>query len=93
MDWPVDSSHASHAAPLRASSSPARELMSSISAEDTDSPAAESEKPVDKTVPISREKIATDDDGADKPQGRLLPWEPDAPTEDSDTSDKELSDR
>ena len=61
-------------------------------AEEADAAAAEAAKPVDKTVPISREKIATDDDGADKPKGRLLPWEPDAPTEGSDASDKELSD-
>ena len=65
------------------------------SAEEASAAADEAAKPVEKTVPVPREKIATDGDsgGADKPEGRLLPWEPDAPAESSDASDKEMSDR
>ena len=67
--------------------------------EEADSPAVEAAKPVDKTVPIPREKMAadahgdSDSDGDDKPKGRLLPWEPDAAAESSDTSNEEVSDR
>jgi len=65
----------------------------SIPAEEEESAAVEAAKPVEKAVPIPQEKIATDDDSADKAKGRLLPWEPDAPTENSDSSDKEVPDR
>ena len=65
--------------------------------EESDSAPVEAAKPAEKTVPIPRENIATDVDGDsngdDKPKGRLLPWEPDAPSESSDTSNEELSDR
>ena len=63
------------------------------SADDEDSAAVEAAEPVEKTVPISPEKIATDGDDAEQPKGRLLPWEPDSPTDSSDPSDKEMSDR
>ena len=63
------------------------------SADDEDSAAVEAAEPVEKTVAISPEKIATDGDDADQPKGRLLPWEPDSPTDSSDPSDKEMSDR
>jgi ribonuclease E len=58
-----------------------------------DSAPVEDAKPVEKTVPMPREQIATDDDRAHEPKGRLLPWEPDAPAQSSDSGDKELSDR
>ena len=62
-------------------------------AQEADSAALDAAKPAEKTMPISREKIVTDDDGEDKPKGRLLPWEPDAAAESPDTGDKEISDR
>jgi len=65
----------------------------SAPAEQADSTAVEAAKPAEKTVPIPREKMVTDGDGEDQPKGRLLPWEPDAPAESTDSSDKEVSDR
>ena len=54
---------------------------------------AEPEESSDKTVPIQAEESGTDEDAEEKPQGRLLPWEPDTPAESTDTGDKELSER
>ena len=62
-------------------------------AEEADSAALEAAKPAEKIMPVSREKMVTNGDSEDKPKGRLLPWEPDAPTESSDSSDKKVSDR
>ncbi len=62
-------------------------------AEQADSAAVETAKPAEKTVPIPREKMVSDGDGEDQPKGRLLPWEPDAPTQSTESSDKEVSDR
>ncbi len=62
-------------------------------AEQADSAAVEAAKPAEKTVPMPREKMVTDGDGEDQPKGRLLPWEPDAPTQSTESSDKEVSDR
>ncbi len=68
-------------------------------AEEADTPAVEAARPVEKPVSTAPEKIVSDvdrdrdSDSEDQPQGRLLPWEPDAPTDSSESSDKELSDR
>jgi ribonuclease E len=68
-----------------------------IPREEADAAAVEAAKPAEKTVPMPREKIAADNEGDgdadDKPKGRLLPWEPDAPAESSDTGNEELTDR
>ncbi len=68
-------------------------------AEEADTPAVEAARTVEKPVSTAPEKIVSevdrdrDSDSEDQPQGRLLPWEPDAPTDSSESSDKELSDR
>ena len=49
-------------------------------------PAVEAAKPVEKKVPAP--KAAADSEGDEKPEGRLLPWEPAAPAEGSEATDK-----
>jgi ribonuclease E len=77
---------------LAGKSKPASREESQTAGEE-DSPAVENARPVEKTVPISPEKIAEDGDDADEPKGRLLPWEPDAQADSPESSDKEMSDR
>ena len=49
-------------------------------------PAVEAAKPIEKKAPA--QKAAADSDGDEKPEGRLLPWEPAAPAEGSEATDK-----
>ncbi len=59
----------------------------------TDAATDEAETPAEKTEPAQAEEVAKDNNGEEKPKGRLLPWEPDAPVETSDSGGEELSER
>ena len=60
-------------------------------AEKPQAPVAEAAKPVEKKEP---EAAATGNgNSGDKPEGRLLPWEPAAPAEKAEATDKEATDR
>jgi hypothetical protein len=55
-------------------------------AEEADAAPAEAAKPVEKKAPA--QKAAADSEGDEKPEGRLLPWEPATPAEGSEATDK-----
>ncbi len=55
-------------------------------AEEAGAAPAEAAKPVEKKAPA--QKVAADNEGDEKPEGRLLPWEPAAPAEGSEATDK-----
>ncbi len=49
--------------------------------------------PAEKTEPAQAEEVTKGNNGEEKPKGRLLPWDPDAPVETGDTGGEELSER
>jgi hypothetical protein len=55
-------------------------------AEEAGAAPAEAAKPVEKKAPA--QEAAADNEGDEKPEGRLLPWEPAAPAEGSEATDK-----
>jgi ribonuclease E len=57
------------------------------------SPRPAASKPEVVKEPPQEAAAATNGDEDEKPQGRLLPWEPASPAEDSEPAEKELSDR
>jgi len=55
-------------------------------AEEAGAAPVQAAKPVEKKAPA--QKAAADNEGDEKPEGRLLPWEPAAPAEGSEATDK-----
>jgi len=50
--------------------------------------AAKATKPDEKKESAPETQPAANGDGDEKPEGRLLPWEPAAPAEDAEATDK-----
>ncbi len=81
--------HALHAGSAGMEKTPPIEREQARSADDDDG----TDEPAEKTVPMPPKDAVSDGNGDSKPEGRLLPWEPETAPDKSDKGGEEMSDR